>query len=277
MQKNLYYRTVTQRRNFFKDLFFSIFLSISGFPRMFLEVFIRKNFGERYFNFGIAIFGSILLFFYPFVVNFIGLFYRYKMSSYGGYGPNPSINWWDFFLQYGSLYLFIFLFLKTAWKREKELRSNPSVFDFAKFSLYSGDINPAYYEVPWREKKLTIRTAECFMEPLPFFGVGLILFFFGQTLGTFFMICSVIYCISYMAAYYNGAHFVMDKIDEMIMNEELENAFVDDLDPSQTRGVRFYGEKPTDADLRRKLSESFVEGEEDDDRKGVNPNSVLVT
>lgn len=42
-----------------------------------------------------------------------------------------------------------------------------------------------------------------------------------------------------MEAYRQGDHFIMDKIDEMICNEEMVSSFVEDRDSSQTRGVHF--------------------------------------
>jgi hypothetical protein len=53
--------------------------------------------------------------------------------------------------------------------------------------------------------------------------------------------------------------FVMDKIDEIILNEEMENAFVNDEDLNKTRGVQFYMRKPNGEELRRKAAEGFFE------------------
>ncbi|UPT67660.1 MAG: hypothetical protein M0D57_03030 [Sphingobacteriales bacterium JAD_PAG50586_3] len=55
----------------------------------------------------------------------------------------------------------------------------------------------------------------------------------------------------------------MDKIDELILNEDLEKVFISDEDSD--RGVRFYGKKPTGKDLREKVFESFFEEDDDDD------------
>jgi hypothetical protein len=75
-------------------------------------------------------------------------------------------------------------------------------------------------------------------------------------------VSSIFYSIGYLAAYKNGDNFVMDKIDEMILNEELEDAFVNDKDASETRGVRFYARKPNGEDLRRRVADAFMEEEE---------------
>src|SRR5258706_15873154 len=50
MTKNLYFRAVVRRENIFKNFCYAIFLAFASYPRLLLEVFIRKNFGERYFR-----------------------------------------------------------------------------------------------------------------------------------------------------------------------------------------------------------------------------------
>ena len=50
MQKNLYYRAIARRENMFKLLLLSFFNFFSSYARLLLEVFTRKNFGERYFR-----------------------------------------------------------------------------------------------------------------------------------------------------------------------------------------------------------------------------------
>ena len=55
----------------------------------------------------------------------------------------------------------------------------------------------------------------------------------------------------------------MDKIDEIICNEELVASFVDDKDPGETRGFSAYGRKPVDPDLRRKVVDTFFEDDEE--------------
>ena len=66
-----------------------------------------------------------------------------------------------------------------------------------------------------------------------------------------------------MAAYTIGDHFIMDKIDEMICNEEMVNSFVEGRDSSETRGFSTYGRKPTDPETRRRLADAFMEDTEE--------------
>ena len=82
-----------------------------------------------------------------------------------------------------------------------------------------------------------------------------------QLIGFILVICSIVYSLSYRAAYYQGDQFVMDKIDEMICNEELVKSFVEGRTPDETRGFNFYGRRPADPETRRRVAETFVEDE----------------
>ncbi len=253
MKKNLYYRRVLRRNSLVKLFIIRLFVSTASWPRMLLEVFIRKNFGERYFSFSTAIVIAVFMTILP-VTFYYGssLFFR----SYG-YGSTPPFS--GFMVSYTTWYIFIAGFLFMAWIRSKEIKRNPSVFDFKKFSLYSGDIDQRFYTLKLLRKEPSFRLVECLLEPAFFFAAGVVLVVLGQSIGTMITVCSIIYSLSYVGAYYLGDDFVMDKIDEMICNEEIFDSFVKDKDASETRGVRFYGRKPDDEDVRRVVVESFSE------------------
>lgn len=299
MKKNLYYRTVFRRENVLKARVLDFFLTISSYPRLLIEVFIRKNFGERYFSYATAITITILMIFYPVVMSSVssrmshpfgsvspsgnpmlpqngGLFgitpsqispnqsNPFAPNSFGNQaqenGPNGNSNPYS---KYVTWYLFLLAFIWVSFLRHRETQRNPSVFDFARFSLYTGDIHPFFSNL--KAAKGNMRAVEIFYEPLGFFIAGIILWVFGQSLGWLLVLSSLCYCLSYAGAYERGDNFVMDKIDEMILNEEMENAFIHDESADKTRGVRFYAKKPSSERLRRKLEETMVEEDEDDD------------
>jgi hypothetical protein len=249
MKRNLYYRTMYKRTNLIKEFILSLFLTVSSYPRMLLEVFVRKNFGERYFSFATAVTVATIVAILP--VMFFG-----AKLTFGG-----SPKWSVFFADYTTWYVFDFAFTFVAFKRWIEIKRNPMVFDFKKFSLYSGDINPLFTQFNFFGN-INPRKIETMLEPLIFFVAGLLLWMAGQPVGYLLLICSIFYSLSYFGAYYQGDHFVMDKIDEMICNEEMFGAFVEDKDASETRGVRFTGRKPADDKVRRKVVESFFEDQE---------------
>lgn len=256
MKKNLYYRTMFKRTNAIKELILNLFLSLSSWPKLVLEVFLRKNFGERYFSFATCIVIGVFLAAVPFA--FMGA--KMLINSYGDTGS----NWWLFIFGYLTWYIFIGLFISFAVKRWREVKRNRAVFDFKRFSLYAGDIEPSFYNIRLFGKKPDIRTIEILYEPALCFAVGLGCILFGQFIGYVIVLCSIIYALSYAGAYYKGDQFVLDKVDEMIANENLFKTFVEDKDAIETGGVRFYGRKPVDDDMRRKVMESFTEGEKEE-------------
>lgn len=259
MQKNLYYRNVLRRHNIFLDFVYGIFLGVASWTRLLLEVFTRKNFGERYFRLSSAVTVAALLIAYPLILNRILGDVGYDASEDGDQivqrGPS-------FLKPYYSWFAFTALFLIASIYRKIEIKRNPSVYNFAKFSLYSGKINPIFFSVPVGGKKPDIRLVETVIEPLPYFILGVVLFLLHQPLGSLLILTSFFYGMGYVAAYHRGDDFVMDKIDEIISNEELKKSFVDGLDDSQTRGFRFLGHKPDDVEVRRQILPLMTEKED---------------
>ena len=255
MKKNLYYRHVYKRRNALWEFVLHTFLSISSGPRLLLEVFIRRNMGERYFSLSTGIFIALALAFYPMIASA-------TTNMFGARVENSASR-------YLTWYLFIPAFLYFCHRRSEEIKRLPSVFDFARFSLSTGEINLRFYQFERSSGPNTVRRIETLIEPLTFGVIGFILMVADQALGGLLILCSIIYSLSYMAAYKIGDDFVMDKIDEMLCNEEMVNSFVDGFDPTQTRGVKYYGRRPADPDIRRKLVDSFMEDDDDDVAEAV--------
>lgn len=252
MKKNLYYRTVYKRTNQLKEAALNFFLAFGSWPRLFIEVIIRRNFGERYFSFSSCLLIAFLISLYPLLISGIQ---RRAFQSFG-----VEFTWVDFLIHNLSLYLYLALFVFMALRRRSEIKRLPSVFDFGRFSLSTGEIHPYFLNFYWRGKQVSIRTVETVIEPGVFFlaGAGLS-YLLGQILGMFLMLSAIFYSLSYKGAYRKGDHFIMDKIDEMICNEEMVNAFVEGRDASETRGVKFYGRRPADPETRRRLAETFVD------------------
>ncbi|MCF0072452.1 hypothetical protein LZD49_18360 [Dyadobacter sp. CY261] len=262
MPKNLYYQAMFRRRNLLKEWILASFMEISSIPRLLLEVFVRRNFGERYFSIFIATCATILLAAYPILMYRLYFVFAYYEIFHGieRWTPFPIA---DFLKDYLTWYMFIGGFVYMCVKRNDEIKRQPSVFDFAKFSLSTGEIHPAFLDFKIRGAKQDIRTVETLIEPGFFLVIGLLLWLLlDQSVGALIAICSIIYSGSYMAAYYVGDHFVMDKIDQMICNEEMVAAFVEGKEASETRGMHFYGRRPANPDHRREVVGSFTEFEE---------------
>lgn len=266
MKKNLYYRAVLNRPNKFKEGLFAFFLITAPIARMLLEVFIRRNFGRRYFSFSLAVILAIMM---VGIVKLVTLataptqFFGGGPSNLGyqldippprvEHGPNQML-WF---------YIYLGLFLVFSFIRQREINRTQNEYDFNHFSLSSGIFGSLTRYLMQTFKVESVRTVETVVEPGVFFALGLLLTLFSLNIGIFLLVASVCYSLSYVAAYWSGDNFVLDKIDERICNEELERSFVDGLDSSETKGVRFYGRFPSDRETRRKVAESFVSEDED--------------
>jgi hypothetical protein len=261
MQKNLYFRNVYRRRNIVKEFCSGVVYMLASPFRLILEVFIRRNFGERYFSFSEAVLFLFFLCIWP----FMWMNLEIAVMRMGGGWRAPSFEWDEYWSRYWDWYVFIGLCLLVCWRRHLEVRRNPSVFDFARFSLYSGDVGARFLGFKLSGKTMSIREVEILIEPAFFLAIGVVLAFVGRGVGWLIAFSAIMYSISYVGAYHKADNFVMDKIDEIICNEELEVAFVEGLDASQTRGVRPMGRRPADPDLRRRVADTFMEGEEEDD------------
>ena len=249
MKRNLYYRTVFRRHNIIAEAFLGFFLAFCSWPRLVLEVFLRRNMGERYFSMASAISIAILLALFP-----LGL------SALADRFHRP-ISQTSFLLHYATWYGFTAAFLYRSYQRQEEIKHLPSVYDFKRFSLSTGLIHPWFWKLEFLGKQGDERQISTLLEPGFCFAVGLGLAILGQSIGSVLIWCSLFYALSYQAAYRNGDHFVMDKIDERIANEELVKSFVEGYSPDDTRGFSFLGRRPADPDMRRQLVDSFFEQE----------------
>lgn len=257
MKKNLYYRTVLQRKNLIKETIFNFFLGFASFPRLVIEVFIRKNMGRRYFKRSSATLVAFFLLLLPFLVKFF-------LSPFTSrYGYHHQDGFWDTIKSHWMWYLFVVAFSFFSYLRYKDVKHIKDVFDMNHFSLASGDILPYFQTLKHKGKHFTIRNIEIYIEPAHAFLAGIFFIIIGHSfLGWFLIICAICYSFSYAAAYMKGDNFILDKIDEIITNEELSHTFISD-EPTK-RGFRFYGEKPDSEEWRKKAYEKFYEEEDDD-------------
>ena len=293
MKKNLYYQHVFGRTNAIKEFIYNFFLAISSWPRLILEVFLRKNMGERYFSFSNCVLIIVILCYLPFPITQlksavqafspgqagsgqanINDYMRSMGGSMGGAVNRPATSENDSGQQSDFIhvtttnitwYLFLIGFFIAALKRRKEVERLPSVFDFARFSLSSGVTVPALFNVKIGKRPTDIRVVSTIIEPAIFLIIGFILHLCQQLVGDLLMICSVIYSLSYFAAYHIGDNYIMDKIDEIICNENLKESLVEGREPVNNKGFNFEPRMPNDPGFRKTVYESFFEEEESSD------------
>jgi hypothetical protein len=249
MKKNLYYQKRYQRKNVIKEALMSLGAWALSWPRLLLEVFMRKNFGERYFSLFTAIALTCVLFWVP-----IGI--DRARSPFGGGSVTSvighNITW----------YLYLMAFIFFAFKRQNEIKRERSWFNFEKFSLYDGDIHPKFLNLKIGKWIVDRRTISTIYEPLFCFAIGLVLTICLQKIGVLIIYCSICYGISYYGDYLSGDHFILDMIDEMIANEKLVDSFVNQTPPEKTNGFEVRGTPPKDRDFRRKVADNMISDDE---------------
>lgn len=240
--KTLYYRTVILRQNKLKFAILNFFFAICSYPRLVLEVFIRKDMGERYFNLASAITTAVLLILIP---QFI--FYSYESK------------WHEILWDHKIWHLFIVVFLVFSLLRHKESWRPDSTFDLSRYSRSSGTTLKIFDNI---NTKATQREIETIYEPTPFALLGILLMFTGQALlGSLFILCAIVYSLSYYGAYMNGDNLILDKVDEIIFNEEMSGIFIKNQ-PAR-RGVNpFFTKRPATEELGERIYNTMVDEDE---------------
>jgi hypothetical protein len=242
--KNLYYHHMFQRTHHFKAIFLSFFVAISSWFRVPIEVITRRHFGQRYFLFPLCVYIALALAAMPIVAFNTGTYTLWDMIEH-------NLTW----------YGFIVLFLRNSYDRYLEVRREPGVYDFERFSLSPGIIHAWFYKLELFDLKPTTRIIAIYLEPGLFLLAGIILALLQQNIGYVFIVCSIIYSASWAGAYYMGDEFILDKIDDLITSEELTNTFVHNRPPKETKGFEVDGTKIKNPEFRRKLAESMIEEE----------------
>lgn len=253
MQKNLYYRTVIKRYRFSRSLGALGNYIFTTMQRL-IEVFIRKDFGERHFRFSRAIGLAILLYLVPNIEGLIRLYFG-----------DPALP--HVFSVYATWYIFIVVFLCMSYVHYRAQKRSPSVFDFSRYSYSYGVLQPWFLDNPVMKKivpeKIDTRIRECFIEPAPFLVVGILLALLGQRLGYLLILSSLSYCAMYRMAYRGGDDFVMDIIDEMVLNAEMKKNFVDSPQEDPQDGSNIRARKPTTTEQRQRVMPSIIVDEDE--------------
>jgi len=248
MKKTLHYQTTLDRPNRIKQLIFGIFMLICSYPKLLLEVFLRRDMGERYFSLTYCIFAAFILFAFP--------FYLPPMRTYPVWFVIESFWTW---------YAFLAAFCFFAVKRYVEIRRNPGVFDFAKYSRSDGEGLKFFDRFFTFFKTDNPRLLGIAFEPMIPFGVGLVMLVIGQgPLGILLLFCSVVYSVSTAAAYYDGDQMVMNIIDKIILNEERAESFRTNQPPK--RGVGFHPRLPDLQSLREDIISVMEENDDEEVR-----------
>lgn len=238
-KKFSYFYQTYGRTNLLQEWLYDFFFTFSSWPRLVMEVFIRRNMGERYFSLASVITVAVLLAGLPLVQS-------------GGSGSLGEVLKDNF-----CWYLFLAAFIGFGLKRWQEVLTLPSVFDLERFSMSSGLSFDFLYDLGVSSRMMAL-VLEPAMAILP----GLILVLIDQKmLGVLLLVCGFVYSMSYLAAIARANNNIMDKMDTIICEGELHDAIVKKKDPRQTRGFQFLGTVPEDIETRERVYNSFAAGD----------------
>jgi len=255
MKKQLYFKTTIKRKNPITAFFLGLFTFSVGMPRMICETFSRKDFGERYWNIGWATIYTALLLSVP----MSGLL---PMKFLGAGAPETILDSFTW-------YLFVMAFAYKSGRHWDDQRRNPSTFDFGKYSYSSGKLDNRFINFRINGKTLDYRTIETIIEPAFFFAVGLGLTILHQSIGLLLVFSSIAYSASRFLDYHNGDEKVLDIIDSMIIKEDYERAFMDEMELDNGRGLHIPSRRPKDMKNRKKVVDAMFAQDDDEQRTYV--------
>lgn len=254
MNKTIIYRRLFDRDNSIKGKARTIFSCLAAYPMSLPEAFLRKNMGERYFNFFYNKVMALLLLVTPFLL------------------PVSQMRpWYDTVLANWSMYALAIPFIYLSYQRYKETWRPEGQFNFNRFSRSSGEILPFFFKAKHKGEPVNERTIEKQLEPAAIFFPGLFLLLIGQTLtGGILIFCAFIYWKSYGIAYALGDEYMLDMIDRDIVNREFARIFIHNKPSTSGLKLRF-SNKPDLKEIRERLYREMLKGD-DEAQKGEGDN-----
>lgn len=273
MQQDHQFHVSFERKSFIKSQILPIFFSFASYPRLLLEVFLRKNFGRRYFSLSTCLMIAIVMFFYPFLKAYLYLNFPHTFSTMDSdftTGHELAINQQqDYLASYEALLLFVIVFCGFAISHKIDLVIKPSGFNFSEHSMYCGDILPIFLKVRFLGKPVSLFVITIFLEPLFFFMAGYILHQYEQKLGLILMICSVWYSLSYIAAFAAGTRLAQDLSDKYVANKALSDVI------DMLKALPEHGEYSQIKPAKETLNTMFI-GSNNSNQNGQNNDDITL-
>lgn len=248
MKQNLYQRVVFKRYNMIKYAVLGISFLLASYPRLLIEVFTRRDFGHRYFNFMSCLTIFLVLGWFPLM--------RFNFDLETLYYVIIEEPLW---------YGYLFTFLYFAFRRHKELRIKPGQYDNTWFTQSAGVKIDWFKNLKFRGNPLNNRVLDIWIEPLPFFIAGLLLLLFHNILGILLVICAVIYSLSYSAAYALGDSLIYDLIDDNIVKTSTVQFFEGGEETVSKSGVQFYTHRTENKEFGKYIARSLNQQDDDFD------------
>jgi hypothetical protein len=247
-KRNIFIETHSGRENIFIEFIYIIFGGFLTFASSIVEVFLRRQFGERYFTLS----QSIIIFIS------MNLSYAFLKYIYALFQIRLDKSGW--FL----LFVFSCVYLGFSIYHRREIRKYGTAYDFKRFSKSNGLIHPLWYRIIDKKVlniKITQYLVSVLLEPAVPVIIGLILLPFAWTgiVGAILIFSGFCFGLKNFQMAQAGRNWVLDNIDKKISNEMQYDVFVGRKPKSETKGVYLPIELPEDEFTRMALYKAVEE------------------
>lgn len=244
------YATKFLYKNYVRLIYRQIILALTKFPNLIVAVFLRRNFGERYFTLAASITFAVIL--------YIPYFYRKELRYMSDFFDTLNITW----------VIFVTAFLIQSVYRRLEFKRSSQIIHSKTYSYFEGETLASLWN--WVERKTKyIKNDEIkierYYEPLLVFLVGLVLFFtyIALFVGLFLMLLAVFHYLRVSVLYAQGKDFLMDEIDKLIISKNLKETILNNKPASETQGFKIPGGRP-EKEIRQEIVNRIYSKDTDD-------------
>lgn len=164
-----------------------------AFPRMLLEIFLRRKFGKYYLSIWRSLLMLCALACWPLIVKVDLFSIIWHLGDKDYIHPLSEAQFWG---RYASWYAFlgVYLFLTLSGILEA-MRAKGH-------TQYPGDMHPLFFKIKIGHRHLATWFLEIICEPLVCFVCGYALSRFGQSVGTLIMVSSAFYSLHYIITHH---------------------------------------------------------------------------
>ncbi|MGB3180406.1 MAG: hypothetical protein WBB45_03395 [Cyclobacteriaceae bacterium] len=223
---------------------------------LFVKAFVRRKFGERYFS----RFSALILLL---ILTVLGLLIMDKIMGLIGAYINKTVSYLNLCSYLAGLFAFGFMILK----HHREKKSGLFEYDFKQFSYAPGV--PA---INWAKvmSKLRLSAPHSFvisviLEGGVFIVAGLILIIIPgfQVIGFLCVLCGMCHSLSQYVLFITARHAMLDRIDDLIIKEELATMILENRPSDNCPGLSIPGQLPDSQEQRTRLYRSLFDQEND--------------
>ncbi len=243
MKKNIYYKEIYGHKNILREILQSLITGLAHYPSLIVYVVFRRNMGERFYSLASSITFAVVML-APVVVDLT--------TSYIDLSRYFELPW----------IMFVCTFVGFSVFRRLEFSRSGHIFDTERFSYSEGQQMPFWKELDkqFPFMKFTPVNVGKYYEPLTVFIVGFLVWIIPNNgiTGAFLMLTAILHYGAVQVQWSRGRNFILNQIDEIIVNEELANTYLSDEPVDNPRGFNMNCPKPRNMDLRQKVLDRMM-------------------